>query len=394
MTALIQPFWSSVPQTDIDDLHRRLAETRWPPAGPQDGWAGGADQAYIRRIVCLWGQFDWPAFEKRLNARPNFVTEIDGQQIHFLWVRSPRPNAVPLILTHGWPSSFLEYLPIVDRLTDPVGNGPEDGPAFDVVVPSLPGFGFSAAPQWPGMSPRRIAGLWVKLMQRLGYDRFAAFGCDWGAYVTALMGLDHPDRISAIQMGYLSLMSPDARPNASDLEEKAYGERRRRWNDEEFGYFYQQGTKPATVGIPLNDSPAGLAAWIIEKWRAWADCIDDPAEIIAMDSILATLSLYWFTQTASSSARIYYESRRDPVRLAPGQRVEVPSGFFLEAPRSSSPGKTERTGPPPRRLAELAFNVQGWFVAPKGGHFPGLETPDLLTREIRSFFAAQHRPHA
>ena len=384
----VEPFRVAVPQAEIDDLVRRLNATRWPPLGPEDGWSAGADQRYIRRIAKAWAAFDWRAFERKVNAVPNFTTTIEGQTIHFLWFRSGRPGAIPLIMTHGWPSSFLEYLSVART----IAGSSEEEPAFDVVVPSLPGFGFSSIPNEPGMSPRRIASLWVRLMERLGYPRFSAFGCDWGAYVTALIGLDHGDRVDAIQMGYVSLASPDVTLNRNDPAEKAYGERRRRWSEEEFGYFFQQGTKPVTVGLPLNDSPAGLAASILEKWRAWADCGDDPAEIIPMEAILGTLCLYWFTQTGTSAARLYYESRRDPVLLAPGQRVTVPSGFYLEMSRPAAHGKTERTGPAPRRLAEAAFDIKDWTVGTRGGHFPALEVPDDLVASLRAFFGAYGRP--
>ena len=296
---------------------------------------------------------------------------------------------MPLVLTHGWPSTFAEWHRVIDALADPAAHGGAAADAFHVVAPSLPGYGFSSAPATPGMTPRRIAELWVALMKELGYERFGAHGCDWGAYVTALLGLDHPGNVLGIHMGMVSLAGPADRASQS-AEEAAYVERARRWRDQEHGYVAIQSTKPATLAYGLNDSPAGLAAWIAEKWRAWSDCGGDPETAISSTDLLTTIALYWFTDTIGTASRLYLESRKHPVHLAGGQRVSVPAGFLLEAPGDAS-GKSSfldvpRIGAPPQARAARAFDIHRWTVVERGGHFPALEIPDQFVDEVRAFF--------
>jgi pimeloyl-ACP methyl ester carboxylesterase len=294
------------------------------------------------------------------------------------------------MLTHGWPSSFVEYLQVIGPLTDPAAFGGDPADAFDVIVASLPGYGFSDAPTKPGMTPRRIADLWVKLMGGLGYERFGAHGCDWGSYVTSLIGLDHPDRVFGVHMGTVSLgvSRPSGPQKARTPEELDHARARRRWADRERGYAIIQGTKPQTLAYGLTDSPAGLAAWIGEKWSAWTDRTD-PSCAIPRETLLTNIAVYWLTRSINGACRLYYESQAAPVRLSEGQRVTAPSGFFLETPpayRNRPPAESAARTAAARAKAEEAFNVQRWFEAPRGGHFPALETPDLLIEELRAFF--------
>lgn len=386
----IVPFRIDVPQPALEDLAERLRRTRWPGAIAGGGWAYGIDDGYARELADGLAGFDWRTYEAELNAFPHFKIEIDGLNIHFLHIRGKGPSPTPLLLTHGWPSSFVEWLGLVGPLADPAAFGGDPADCFDVIVPSLPGYGFSDIPEQPGMTPRRIADLWARLMGELGYPRFAAHGCDWGSYITSLLGLDHPDRVMGLHMGSVSLSVPsdDADPAGRTPEQIEWARRRKRWLRREAGYSAIQATKPQTLAYGLNDSPCGLAAWIGEKWRAWSDQAD-PSCAIPAETLLGNIAIYWFTGTINSACRLYYESDQAPVRLLPGQRVEPPAGFFIESPAASRAKGGRGKIPPdagPRRRAEAAFNVRRWCVAPRGGHFPALETPDLLVGELRDFF--------
>jgi pimeloyl-ACP methyl ester carboxylesterase len=390
----MEPFSIAVSDDALAELRLRLQRTRWPNAYPDTVWRDGIADDYLRRLVADWRErFDWRTQERQLNALPQFRAEIDGQGVHFLHVKGKGPKPLPLVLTHGWPSSYIEFLPLIGPLSDPAAHGGDPADAFDVVVPSLPGFGFSDIPARAGMTPRRIAGVWAKLMEGLGYPRFGAHGGDWGAYVTALLGLDAAPHLVGIHMGMLSLSVRDAARGAEPRTKTAWGERVRNWQRLEHGYTEIQGTKPQTLAYGLNDSPTGVAAWIAEKWRSWTDCGGDPESAISRDVLLTNIAIYWFTGTINSANRLYYETRRHPTFLEPGQRIEVPSGFFFETALAerTTPSKPEfletpRPGAPPRERAERAFNVQRWHAAPRGGHFPALETPDLLCEELRGFF--------
>jgi len=386
----IVPFRIDVPQAAVEDLTERLRRTRWPDAIAGGGWAYGIDAGYARDLVDSWARFDWRAYEASLNAYPHFKAEIDGFNLHFLHIRGKGPAPKPLLLTHGWPSSFVEWLGLIGPLTDPAAFGGDPSDSFDVIIPSLPGYGFSEIPQQPGMTPRRIAELWVSLMEELGYPRFAAHGCDWGSYITSLIGLDHPDRVMGIHTASvgLSVEADDAERSERTPEQLEWARRRKRWLQREAGYSAIQATKPQTLAYGLTDSPAGLAAWIGEKWWAWSDHAD-PSCAIPRETLLGNIAVYWFTGTINSACRLYYESDRAPVRVPRGQRVEPPAGFFLECPVASrGKGGVDRPSPDtgPRRRADEAFDVQRWRVAPRGGHFPALETPDLLVSELRDFF--------
>ena len=384
------PFRIDVPQSALEDLAERLRRTRWPDAVAGGGWTYGIDDEYARKLADDLARFDWRAWEAHLNVYPHFKAEIDGINLHFVYVRGKGPSPKPLLLTHGWPSSFVEWLGLVGPLTDPAAFGGDPRDSFDLIIPSLPGYGFSDIPRRPGMNPRRIADLWVSLMGELGYPRFAAHGCDWGAYITALIGLDHPDRVIGVHMGSVGL---SVEPNGSERPERTteqleWARRRKRWLQREAGYSAIQGTKPQTLAYGLNDSPAGLAAWIGEKWRVWSHHAD-PSCAIPRDILLGTIALYWFTGTINSACRLYYESNQAPVRAPKGRRVEPPAGFFIECPAASrAQGGAGAHAPDtgPLRRAEAAFNVHRWRVAPRGGHFPALETPDLLVSELQDFF--------
>jgi pimeloyl-ACP methyl ester carboxylesterase len=298
------------------------------------------------------------------------------------------PAPLPLVMSHGWPSSFAEWRHVISPLTDPAAHGGDPADAFDVVAPSLPGYGFSTTSATPGMTPRRIASMWTRLMATLGYARFGAHGCDWGAYVTSLLALDHHDAVLGAHMGMVSLSS--SAPADEDEEELAYAERVKRWRGEEHGYLSLQATKPASLAYGLNDSPAGLAGWIAEKWRSWSDCGGEPEQAIPRDDLLTNIAIYWFTSTIGTASRLYRESRLSPVRLPPGQRVEIPCGFLLESPGDLADPRSfldvARIGAPPRRRAERAFNVRQWTVVEHGGHFPALEIPEVFVEDVRAFF--------
>lgn len=388
------PFRIPLDGDAIDDLHDRLRRTRWP-ASFGDDWSDGAELGTVRSMTQRWvSDFSWPERVEHLERHRHELVDIDGVSVHVWHAAGVGPRPLPLILSHGWPSTFAEWDRVIGPLCDPAAHGADPADAFHVVAPSLPGYGYSSVPTGPGMSPRVIAGLFVEVMQRLGYERFAAHGCDWGSYITALMGLDAPDRLVGIHMGMVSMSAPrppdgDPVPDRSD-EDRAFIERASNWRGVEQGYISIQSTKPQSLAYGLTDSPAGLAAWIIEKWRAWSDCEGDLERAIAIDDLLTALTIYWNTATINSANRLYFEHRRDPVRLGVGQRVEVPAGFLLEAPgdgrERGSFTSVPRVGAPPRHRAERVFDVARWTVADRGGHFPALETPELFVEEVRAFF--------
>ncbi|HEX6659954.1 MAG TPA: epoxide hydrolase [Ilumatobacter sp.] len=382
-------FRIGVPESEIDDLHRRLDATRWP-LHVDAGWSEGTDEHYLRSLLTSWRHdFDWRQQEQSLNSLRQIRGTIDGIAIHAIHTPGNGPAPMPLLMSHGWPSSFAEWRWVIGALTDPGAHGGDPADAFDVVAPSLPGYGFSETAPTPGMTPRRIAALFAELMSALGYECFGVHGCDWGAYVTALLALDRPDRVVGAHMGMVSLSGVATGHEAGD-EDDGYRKRVRAWREEEQGYVALQSTKPATLAYGLNDSPAGLAAWIAEKWRAWSDCSGEPESAISRDDLLTNVSLYWFTNTIGTASRLYRESRMAPVRLAAGERVTVPCGFLLERPGVPSEERTfldvARIGAPPRARAERAFDVHRWTVIDRGGHFPALEIPEVFVDELRAFF--------
>ena len=377
----VEPFAIAVPDAVLDDLRERIRRTRWPDAVEGVGWEQGTPPAYLRSLLADWAdRFDWRAREAELNRLPQFRADVGGLGIHFVHARAAAPPALPLVLTHGWPSTFLEMLPLVPLLTDPAAHG-IDGPAFDLVIPSLPGYGFSDRPRRPGMSPRATAPLWDELMRGLGYDRYAAGGTDFGAGVTTYMALDRPQPLIGIHLTFLEeqpYSGPGARP-LSDAE-RAYQADAERWLRTEYAYADLQATKPQTAGYGLNDSPAGLAAWIVEKWRSWGDTGGDVDARFGRDLLLSTLTVFWVTETIASSMRLYWEKRRGGPAFGPGDRVAVPTGFARFA------NEHIPEGAPPREWAERMYAIRRWTEMPRGGHFPALEEPERLARDIAAFF--------
>ena len=362
---MIEPFRIDVPQAVLDDLRERLRRTRWPAEMPGIGWEQGADLDFLRAAVSHWLEgYDWRAAEREIiNRFHHFRGEVGGLRIHFI---HERKGGLPLLLTHGWPGSFHEFSKIIPLLQ-----------GFDVVVPSLPGYGFSDAPQRPGMNAFAIADLWAELMTELGYSRFAAQGGDWGASVTTCLGLRHPQRLIGLHLNYIpGSYRPDAPPDAEAL---AFLQSENAWHAEEGGYEHQQRTRPQTLGVALDDSPAGLLAWIAEKLRAWSDCGGDLGRRFTRDELLAHVMIYWVTRSALSSARLYWEVERRPLHFGPGERVRVPCAvarFPLEAPF------------PPRSFIERGYDLVRFTEMPRGGHFAAWEEPQLLADDLRAFLLA------
>jgi pimeloyl-ACP methyl ester carboxylesterase len=381
-SAEVIPFHVAVPEADLEDLRERLRRTRWPEAETVDDWSQGVPLAYLRELCAYWEQwYDWRRVEARLNALPQFRTWIDGLGIHLLHVRSPHPTALPLIITHGWPGSILEFLDVVSPLTDPTAHGGDADDAFHVVCPSLPGYGFSDKPAEPGWGVQRIAGAWVRLMARLGYERYGAQGGDWGTSVTTIMAQQAPERLAGIHLNPpLAAPDPATFDDLTDAERSALDslEHARRW---ESGYSEQQATRPQTVGYGLVDSPVGLCAWIVEKFRAWTDCDGHPENALTKDQMLDDVTLYWLTATPASSARLYWESIRQVTTwFSEGttDTVTVPTGCSI------FPAEALR---PSRRWAERRFvDIRQWHELDRGGHFAALEQPDVFVDEVRSFF--------
>jgi len=374
----VQPFTVDIPASLLQDLKERLERTRWPDDSPDSGWEYGSNLAYIQELVEYWQTgFDWRAQERTINRLAHYRTSVDGSGIHFIHERGKGPNPLPLLLTHGWPSTFTEMLKVIPLLTDPAAHSGDAADSFDVIVPSLPGYGFSDLTTERGVSVGRIADLWAGLMAGLGYTSFGAHGGDWGAGITARLGYAHPDRLTGIHVTAVSAtphLGPD--PDLSDAE-RAFMQARERWRQAEGGYGHIQGTKPQTLSYGLNDSPAGLAAWITEKFRTWSDCNGDVESRFTKDELLTNITLYWVTGTINSSTRIYYESQRDPWSLARGERIEPPSAVAA-FPKDLSH--------PPREWGERVFNLQRWTEMPRGGHFAALEEPELLVDDLRAFF--------
>ena len=373
----IVPFTIKVPDAVLQDLKARLRNTRLPQEIPNTGWDYGTDLAYLRSLISYWrDSFDWRAQERRLNALPQFKTTIDGLEVHFIHIKSKEPGAFPLALTHGWPGSFFEFTKIVGPLTDPVKFGGRAADAFDVVAISLPGFGFSGKPQERGYSPEKMGSIIAKLMARLGYARYGVQGGDWGGIISRLVALDDATHVAGLHLNF-SLVGPppggDPNAGVSPAELQRY-EARNAYMANERAYQAIQGSKPQTLGFALEDSPAGLAAWIVEKFRAWCDCDGNVESRFTKDDLLTNITLYWVTQTATSSARIYYENRVAPPN--PG-RVTVPTAYALFPKEITVP---------PRKWVEARFNLVRWTEMPRGGHFAALEQPDLLVADVREFF--------
>ena len=377
----VRPFTIAVENSVLDDLHQRLADTRWPDEIPNTGWDYGSNLTYIKELVDYWRtDFDWRAQEAELNAFNHFKSEVDGLDIHFIHEKGKGPNPIPLIITHGWPSCFFEMTKIIPLLADPASHGGDAADSFDVVAPSLPGFGFSDHAQDRGMEVQRVAGMWNKLMtQNLGYPKFGAQGGDIGSGVTARLGFAHSDTLYGIHLTSITRPTPYLGPGSKPVtdSEQALITQRDKWFQDEGGYNHIQGTKPQTLAYGLNDSPVGLAAWIVEKYRTWSDCGGDVEKSYTKDELLTIVTIYWVTQTISSSTRMYFENQKHLWTMEKDQKVPTPAGMAMFPQEISKP---------PREWGERSYDVRRWTEMASGGHFAALEEPQLLAEEVRAFF--------
>jgi pimeloyl-ACP methyl ester carboxylesterase len=378
----VEPFRIDVPDAELDDLGQRLHLASWPERETVDDWSQGVPLDYMKELCAYWATgYDWRATEARLNALPQFRTAIDGLGIHLLHVRSPHPDALPLVITHGWPGSIMEFLKVVGPLTDPAAHGGDPADAFHVVCPSLPGHGFSDKPQRTGWGVERIAAAWTELMARLGYERYGAQGSDWGTSISARIGQSDPDHVAGIHL--TPPLAPPDPATFDDLTDRERGalaslEHAAEW---ESGYSMEHSTRPQTIGYALADSPVALAAWIVEKFWAWTDCDGHPENVLTRDELLDNLMLYWLPRTGASSARLYWESLKQVNELIAGPVRDV-----VEAPTGCSifPKELQR---PSRRWAERRFSdIRHWNELDRGGHFAAFEQPELFVDEVRSFF--------
>jgi epoxide hydrolase len=374
MSEAVEPFQIRVDDPVLEDLHDRLARTRFPDQIEGTGWEYGIPIGYLRELVEYWRDtFDWRAQEARLNQLAHFRTRIEGQSIHFIHARSAHADAFPLLITHGWPGSVVEFLDVIPRLTDPEAHGARAADAFHVIAPSLPGYGFSEPPRGPGWDVQRIAQAFTELMGRLGYARYGAQGGDWGAQVTTRIGALDPSHCAGIHLN-MPIGAPPENPVPLSEEDQADLAAMQDFMREESGYANEQGTKPQTLGVGLNDSPAGLLAWIVEKFRAWSDCDGHPERCFTREQLITNVMLYWVTQTIASSARLYWETRHSE---ASPPYVGVPTGV------ARYPKEPLRW---PRSWVEGQYNVTRWVAMPRGGHFAAMEQPELFVEDLQTFF--------
>ncbi len=377
MSETIETFQIDVDDSVLGDLSDRLARTRFPDQIESTGWEYGIPIDYLRQWVEYWrNTYDWRTHETRLNEFAHFRTSIDGQLIHFVHVRSPHADALPLLITHGWPGSLVEFLDAIPRLTDPEAYGGQAADAFHVIAPSLPGYGFSEPPRTPGWDVQRTALAFAVLMGRLGYTRYGAQGGDWGAQVSTRIAASDPGHCAALHLNMPLATRPEDAATFTD-EEQADLAAMERFMREESGYANEQGTKPQTVGTALNDSPAGLLAWIVEKFRTWSDCDGHPENCFTKDQLITNVMLYWVTQTSASSARLYWETRHSGALTDPLPFINQPTGI------ARYPKEPLRW---PRSWIERKYNVTHWVTMPRGGHFAAMEQPELFVDDLRMFF--------
>ncbi len=378
MTDDIRPFTVAIAQDQLDDLAARLRLTRWPDeetvVGTDAPWSQGMPRQFAQRLAEYWGTaYDGRRVESRLNALPQFRTDIDGLGVHFLHVRSPETNALPVIMTHGWPGSVVEFLKVIGPLTDPVAHGGDANDAFDLVIPSLPGYGWSDQPDTPGWGVGRVAAAWEQLMLRLGYDRFAAQGGDWGSMVTLRIGAHHTDHLVGVHTN-MPIVIPSTPPEEMTPIEQSAVAGLQHYMTQDNGYSTQQATRPQTLGYGLADSPVGQMAWIVEKFWSWMDCDGDPLSVLTADELLDNVMVYWLTNSAASSARLYWESFSD-IDFSP---IGVPSAI------SVFPHEIFRCS---RRWAETRFtDLRHFNEVDRGGHFAAFEQPERFVTEIRTAF--------
>jgi pimeloyl-ACP methyl ester carboxylesterase len=375
----VRPFQSETDPAQLADLRDRLARTRFAPALSGTDWTLGTPQGYLAELVEYWrSAFDWPTAERRINTLPQFVTDLGDATLHFVHAKGVGPRPFPLVFSHGWPGSFLEVRKILGPLTDPGAHGGDPADAFDVIAPSLPGFGFSPHPGTPGMNPQTIAELFHRLMTDvLGYSRYGAQGGDWGGQIVTALARTHGDSVAGIHLNLIGLTPVDSAPSTD--AEHAFQAQLARFLAEDCGYAQIQATRPATIGAGLSDSPAGLAAWIVEKFRAWSDCGGDVESVFDKDELLTGITLYWLTNTAATSARLYYEAGRATGMFSsndPGY-VDTPTGYACFPKDNVTP---------PEEWVRRAYNLTRYTRFEHGGHFAALERPGDLVTEIREFF--------
>jgi pimeloyl-ACP methyl ester carboxylesterase len=371
----ITPFKITASDDQLDDLKRRLRSTRWPERETVDDWSQGIPLAYVQEVCAYWAEkYDWRAREAHLNQFDQFKTEIDGVGIHFIHVRSKHEGALPLVLTHGWPGSIVEFHKVIAPLTDPTAHGGDASDAFHVVCPALPGYGYSDKPSGTGWGVEKTAAAWSQLMIRLGYERYVAQGGDWGAMVTTCIGAQDPEHCAAIHLNMpIAPPDPETMNDLTESEQSALAGMKH-YQDWDSGYSKQQSTRPQTLGYGLVDSPAGQAAWILEKFWSWTDCDGHPENVLGRDELLDNVMLYWLTGAGASSARLYWESFRTP----PFQEVKVPVGCSI------FPKEIFRTS---KRWAEKRFGeLLHWNELDKGGHFAAFEQPETFVGEVRNCF--------
>lgn len=384
----IVPFHVDVPDAALDDLQNRLANTRLPGQIPGTAWEYGTERGYLQELLAYWADgFDWRAQEARINAFAQFTTEIDGVDLHFIHQRAANPEAIPLLIVHGWPGSISEFLDIIPPLTEPGAHGGDPADAFHIVAPSLPGFGFSGIPAERGHNPERMAHLLAALMERIGYERYAIAGGDWGAIINRHLANHYPQRLIGLHSNMVIAPPPadEAIRDSASPEELELVGARAAYMRNETGYQQIQGTKPQTLGYGLHDSPAGLAAWIVEKFHGWTDMPQGPEgdldDHFSKDELLTNISIYWFTGTITSSMRIYYENRNTPA-AKPIEYIDVPTGVAI------FPAEIYLA---PRAWVEARYDLRHWTVMPRGGHFAALEQPGLYLNDLRDFFRELRR---
>ena len=372
----IKKFNIEIPQSKLDDLQQRLTLTRWPEKETPDDWTQGIPLSYMKEIHDYWlNDYDWRKHEKEINKFPQFLTTINELDVHFIHFKSPHKNAKPLIITHGWPGSVVEFFKVIERLADPKIDGSNSEIAFDIITPSLPGFGFSGKPKRPGFGVEKIADTFSKLMQTLGYEKYFAQGGDWGAAVTTALGTQDSN-CEAIHLN-MAVVSPDMETmnDLTEFEQQALAgfQFYQEWDS---GYSKQQSTRPQTLGYGLTDSPIGQAAWILEKFYQWTDCDGHPENAVSRDELLTNVMFYWLTETAASSARLYWESFGD----FNGGEVKTPTGVSIYPKEIFKASE--------RWLKKRYTDLRYYNVLDSGGHFAALEKPDLYVNEIRSFFSS------
>jgi pimeloyl-ACP methyl ester carboxylesterase len=377
----IRPFRIDIPQADLDDLRDRLHRTRWPDELPGVDWTRGVPLGYLKELAAYWADgYDWRKQEARLNEHPQFATTIDGAGVHFLHVRSPEPDALPLVLTHGWPGSIVEFLNVIGPLSDPRAHGADPADAFHLVIPSLPGYGLSGPTREPGWTTGRVAKAWAELMARLGYRRYGAQGGDWGAFVSPDLARSDRDHVVGVHLnaatfGFIPFgpVDPDELASFTDAEKQRLERLNTSTAGPGNGYFELQATRPQTLAYALTDSPVGQLAWIVERFKEWTHAAEVPEDAVDRDQLLTNVMLYWLTGTAGSSAHMYYENLH--AGFVPPQPVTVPVGVAVFAEDYAI-----------RRYAERGHNIVHWTEFDRGGHFAAMEAPDLLVGDVRAFF--------